>query len=70
MKIAELDGYVGYLIEQLEKAHFFHGLNLIITSDHGMQLITGDVYLDDYVDPSLYTEYGDSPVLHILPKEG
>jgi len=70
MKIAELDGYVGYLIEQLEKAHLFQGLNLIITSDHGMQLITRSIHLDDYVDPALYTAYGDSPVLHIVPKEG
>ena len=49
--------------------HIFDGLN-ILTSDHGMSEMKDNVYLDDYVDPSLYRWFGGSPVANILPKPG
>ena len=70
-KIVDLDtNVVAHLIEKLREHDLFDRLNMIITSDHGMAQITKAVYIDEHVSPELYTKYGDSPVWHILPKEG
>jgi len=68
--ICTLDGYVGYLIKILKEKNIFDELNIILTSDHGMTGTNEDVYIDDYVDSSLYTWYGGSPVANVLPKPG
>jgi ectonucleotide pyrophosphatase/phosphodiesterase family protein 5 len=69
-KIVELDTDIGYLIDSLEAHSLYRGLNLIVTSDHGMQLMTDNIYLDDYIDSALYRSFGGSPVLLVLPKQG
>lgn len=70
--VGRLDQSVGHLIEVLEAKQLLNDLNIILTSDHGMQQLNDVdiIYLDDYVDPSLYSAYAGSPVLHILPQEG
>ena len=70
--IVELDDIVGYLIRELEKAHLFEEMNIIITSDHGMAEIDSKnvIELDKYVDPSLYFLVGESPVFNVRPREG
>ena len=70
--IVELDDIVGYLISELEKAHLFKEMNIIITSDHGMAEIDSKnvIELDKYVDPSLYSLVGESPVYNVRPREG
>jgi len=68
--IVTLDQHVGYLIDALKEKQIFNELNIIITSDHGMSEMKANVYLDDYIDSSLYTLIGGSPVAHILPKAG
>lgn len=69
-KIVELDGVLGYLVKSLEEKKILDRLNIIVTSDHGMTSITDFIYMDDIVDPSLYTQYGGSPVWNIRPKPG
>jgi len=68
--VVMLDGYVGYLIDVFREKHIFEELNIILTSDHGMSQMTENVYLDDYVNSSLYSWFGGSPVANILPKAG
>ena len=45
-------------------------MNLIITSDHGMAEVDKVIELDRYLNSSLYTKYGGSPVYNIDPKPG
>ena len=68
--IVALDEVVGYLLSELEKHHLLHKMNLIITSDHGMVEVDKVIELDKYLNSSLYTKYGGSPVYNIDPKPG
>lgn len=68
--IAQLDQDIGHMITVLKEKHIFDELNIILTSDHGMSTMLDNVYLDDYVNSSLYSWFGGSPVANILPKEG
>ena len=51
-KLESLDNVLGYLIDQLKSHHLFDKLDLIITSDHGMESISKEktIFLDSYVD--------------------
>ena len=69
-KILELDNLVGYLKQKLKAAGLFDNMDIIITSDHGMTQIDNIVYLEEFVNSSLYKVYGETPVLHLLPNEG
>lgn len=71
-KLIELDNHLGYLIEQLKTSHLFDKLNIIITSDHGMQSILNKepIFLDNYVNSSLFDAYGTSTTLNIFLKNG
>jgi len=68
--IVTLDQYIGDMIKILKEKGIFNELNIVLTSDHGMAEMTENVYLDDYVDSSLYSWFGGSPVANILPKAG
>jgi ectonucleotide pyrophosphatase/phosphodiesterase family protein 5 len=69
-KIGELDAGLGYLLDALEKHGLLHGMNIIITSDHGMAPLKGNIYLDEFVNSSLFMSYGGSPVRHVVPTPG
>lgn len=69
-KIVGLDGLLGRLLKALEEHDLIDRMNIILTSDHGMTNITNFVYVDDFVDPALYSIYGGSPVWNILPAHG
>lgn len=69
-KIVELDGVLGLLFKALEEHDLIDRMNIILTSDHGMINITNFIYLDDYVNSTLYSFYGGSPVWNILPADG
>lgn len=69
-KIVELDGLLERLLKALEEHGLINRMNIILTSDHGMINITNFIYIDDFVDPALYSFYGGSPVWHILPTDG
>jgi len=68
--IAKLDQDIGYMITELKEKHLFDELNIILTSDHGMSTMHANVYLDDYLNSSLYSWFGKSPDWNILPKDG
>ncbi|KAG7460744.1 hypothetical protein MATL_G00201990 [Megalops atlanticus] len=70
--IADIDGKLGFLLEQLKKAGIYDEVNLVVTSDHGMAQLSTDriIELDKYVSSNLYTWIDKSPVVAILPKEG
>lgn len=71
-KIAQLDGDVGYLLEQLEKADMLDDINLIITSDHGFARTPKNlvINLDKYIHSDTYRIFSVSPIASILPNEG
>jgi ectonucleotide pyrophosphatase/phosphodiesterase family protein 5 len=71
-KLEELDDYLGYLIEQLKENNLFNRLNLIITSDHGMESISQNttIYLDSYIDTSLFESYGSRACYVLFVKNG
>ena len=68
--ILTLDKYVGDMISLFKEKNIFNELNIILTSDHGMTEMKEDIYLDDYIDSSLYRWFGGTPVANILPKAG
>ncbi|CAF0706694.1 unnamed protein product [Brachionus calyciflorus] len=67
-KLEELDEELGYMIEQLRKHDLFDNLNLIITSDHGMDTISNKtaIFLDNYIDTSLFKAYGSRACYNIF----
>jgi predicted AlkP superfamily pyrophosphatase or phosphodiesterase len=71
-KLQELDNDLGYLVKQLQDHHLFDKLNVIITSDHGMESISKEkaIFLDDHIDTSLFNAYGSRAVYNIFVKNG
>jgi predicted AlkP superfamily pyrophosphatase or phosphodiesterase len=71
-KLEELDDYLGYLIDQLKENNLFHRMNLIITSDHGMESIAQNttIYLDSYIDTNLFESYGSRACYVLFVKKG
>ena len=67
-KLEELDQELGYMIEQLKKNDLFDRLNLIITSDHGMDTISNRtaIFLDTYLDTNLFRAYGSRACYNIF----
>lgn len=70
-KLEEIDLDLGYLIKQLKMYNLFHRLNIIITSDHGMDTISNNtaVFLDSYIDTSLFNAYGSRACYSIFVKK-
>ncbi len=64
--LMHVDCVVGYLIEQLKSHHLIDKLNVIMTSDHGMEKLNTDVYLDSYVDINLLNIQGTYPALSVF----
>ena len=72
-KIERIDGeVVGYLLESLRDSNLLDEVNLLFVTDHGISNVSEarQIYLDDYIDPSLYflSEAGTSA--HIWPLVG
>lgn len=69
-KLEEVDQNLGYLITQLKKLNLFEQLNLIITSDHGMQQISNEtaIFLSSYVNTDLFEAYGGVVNLNLFIK--
>jgi len=69
-KLYFLDETLGYLINELKTHHLFDDLNLIITSDHGMEEITQKtaIFLDSYIDTNLFNAYGSRACYSIFVK--
>lgn len=70
--IADVDGKLGFLRQELRRVGLYDSVNLVVTSDHGMAQMSPDrvVELDEYLSRDTYTWIDKSPVVGILPKEG
>ena len=64
-----LDKLVGYLIEQLKSHHLFGKINVIFTSDHGMESSNESIFLNKYVDTSLFETFGGYAVMSIFLRD-
>ena len=69
-KLEYLNEILGYLIQELKNHHLFEKLNLIITSDHGMDTISNNtvIFLDSYIDIDLIKAYGSRACYSIFVK--
>jgi arylsulfatase A-like enzyme len=67
-KLKELDDILGYLIQELRSHHLYDKLNLIVTSDHGMEQVSNNtaIFLDKHVDVSLFKAYGSGALYNIF----
>ena len=64
------DYILGYLVQQLKYYGLFDQMNIIVTSDHGMDTATPDkaINLIDYVDITKFDSYGGLTEINIFPK--
>lgn len=75
-KLTQVDGYLGYVIEQLTKFNLIDKLNLIVLSDHGMAPIvnssTAKIILSDriYDWPKYYKCFGAKTLVNIFVDNG
>lgn len=69
-KLKELDNTLGYLIDQLKSHHLYDKLNLIITSDHGMEDVSKEksIILNQYVDLRLFDAFGSATAYNLFMK--
>lgn len=70
--VREIDGYLGYLVDNLKETGHWDGLNILITSDHGMADISEErvIVLDDIISMDDVTVIDWTPVGMIQPDEG
>jgi predicted AlkP superfamily pyrophosphatase or phosphodiesterase len=71
-KLYELDQSLGYLMEQLQSHHLYEKLNLIVTSDHGMEQVSEDktIYLSEHIDIGLFKAYGHRTSYNLFLSKG
>lgn len=72
LAVANIDGYIGRLIDGLESRELFDRVNIIMVSDHGMAQLSPDrvVALDEFVDMDLIEWVDSTPLASIWPVEG
>jgi predicted AlkP superfamily pyrophosphatase or phosphodiesterase len=71
--LKECDNYVGQLLKMIDNNDYLKtNLNIIITSDHGMQEIQKNhtIKLEDYIDTSLFSAYGSRAFVNIFVHSG
>ena len=69
IKLLELNDVLGYMVNKIKKNNL-DALNMIVTSDHGMETISSDrtIFLDSYIDISLFNAYGSRACYNIFLK--
>ena len=72
LKLKEMDDVLGYLIQSLRSNGLYDKLNLIITSDHGMDTISKEtaIFLDSHIDTDLFNAYGSRACYSLFIKKG
>ncbi len=70
--VANVDGYIGRLLDGLEERDLFDRVNIIVVADHGMAQLSRDrvVALDDYVDLADIAFMDSNPLVGIWPEDG
>ena len=71
-KLEYLNQILGYLIDKLKSSYLFDKMNLIVTSDHGMQATSSQnvISLGSFIDTRLVDIYGGTCVANIFLKNG
>lgn len=69
--LEKLDSVVEYLIEKLVKNDLYDTMNIIITSDHGMDeaSLENSINLSDYIDINKFKSYGGLTQINIFPND-
>jgi predicted AlkP superfamily pyrophosphatase or phosphodiesterase len=69
-KLIELDNVLGYLIDRLQSNNLYDKLNLIVTSDHGMEATSLDriVVLEEFINLTLIDVFGSATIRSIFLK--
>lgn len=69
--IKQSDDRAGLLFQKLKEAQIYDRINIIVLSDHGMETVTRSNIIDTrtFIDPSLYTRFGTTPLYQILPND-
>lgn len=67
-KLDYIDGLLGYILNKVKSNGLFDKLNIIVTSDHGMDSISekNTVFLDSHIDTSLFQAYGSRAVYNLF----
>lgn len=70
--IVEVDNVIGYLVKKLEENNLTDAVNVFLLSDHGFETVTASriINITDMIKGMNYTMVGNSPALHIYPKDG
>lgn len=70
-KIHECDNLVGYLVQKLKSVGLYDRMNIIITSDHGMDTasLENSINLSDYVNITKFKSYGGLTEISIFPND-
>ena len=70
--VVEMDGLMGYLLENIEAAGLSNILNVIIVSDHGMTELSEErvIFLEEIIDLDEVDIIDWTPVAMIRPDEG
>ncbi len=66
-----LDGCIVYLLNELKYHGLLDTMNVIITSDHGMEKLATnhDIFIDEYVDLGLFNIYGTYHNMNLFMKD-
>ncbi|KAK2715861.1 bis(5'-adenosyl)-triphosphatase ENPP4-like [Artemia franciscana] len=67
-----VDNTTGYILQRLTEMNLIDDFNVIITSDHGFTSVNSEkmINISAIVSTDSCTFHGDTPVMHVLPKEG
>ncbi|XP_062972011.1 bis(5'-adenosyl)-triphosphatase ENPP4 [Elgaria multicarinata webbii] len=67
--LRQVDNLIGFLVQKLKASKLWEGINVIITSDHGMAQCSQDrlIPLDKCIDRHSYRLVDRSPVAAVLP---
>jgi len=70
--VANVDGYIGRLLDGLEARGVYDRVNLMVVSDHGMSQLSPDrvVALDEYIDLDDIRYFDGSPLIGLWPEDG
>ncbi len=70
--VANVDGYIGRLLDGLETRSLYDRVNIMVVSDHGMSQLSPDrvVALDEYIDAGDIRYSDGSPLIGLWPVEG
>ena len=65
------DAIIGYLIKRLDQVGLYDDMNIIITSDHGMDTaeFNKSIDLSDYTDTTKFKSYGGLTQINIFPND-